>query len=509
MPLASRASRYLNADAAIAIALFLASLAIRMSIRWSHPASLGHDSGLTLIESQFLGVRMLVADVVPPLYTGLLWCWSKLVGVGAFQATLFSSILSSSTVAVVYLFARYLADRGVAIAASILIATSALCIQFGGVIRSYALLELLAALASYWFIRSLHERQLADWCKFTSAVVLMLYTHNYGVLMIGAFAAIYAWEYRRYALPWKWIIAGGAVVALLYLPWLRVLLNGALRWETDYTAGFYRAHPGSWGYSAVRWYSFFTTLNAFDNGLPQRDSALGWLSFAAGSTLFGVPLLLFARELFLKKRNDPEAARDWEILAVAGSLFLVPVCAALALGAHGWPYQVRYVLFSAAPYYILVARGMWTLKSAALRWSAVVLIAGLGTVTRVKLVAQGEVTGFGAVSEYVMHHHEPGDCAVSLWLGSEPPSWLTLMYGSRAGVVVPLGRPSPSLQFIPRQEAESRFSRCDRIWVVYLPEWDGTTMRKSAEEPVLDAMYSKIEEGDNSGMLYRLYSRRR
>jgi hypothetical protein len=76
-------------------------------------------------------------------------------------------------------------------------------------------------------------------------------------------------------------------------------------------------------------------------------------------------------------------------------------------------------------------------------------------------------------------------------------------------VVVPSGERTPSLKFIPKQEAESRFSGCDRIWVVYLPDWDGTTMRRSAEEPVLDAMHSKIiEEDDKSGLLYRLYSRR-
>jgi Dolichyl-phosphate-mannose-protein mannosyltransferase len=535
MPVVSRPSRHLNADAAIAIALFLVSLAIRILIRWSHPASVGHDGGITLIQSQFPRVHMVAVDMVPPLYTGLLWCWWKLVGVGALQATLLSSILSSATVAAVYVFARYLADRGVAIVASILVATSVLCIEYGGYIRSYALLELLATLASYWFIRSLHERRLADWSKFTAAVVLMLYTHNYAMLMIAAFAVIYAWEYRRYALPWKWIIAGGAIVALLYLPWLKVLLSGGLRTQAEYTAGFYRANPESWQYSAVRWYSFFTTLNTFNNAFPQRYSALGWLSLAAGSTLFGIPLLLFARELFFskpaqnasgaagslpldhvrhagrfapKKRNDPEAARDWEILAVAGSLFLIPVCIALALAAHGWPYQDRYVLFSAAPYYILVARGLRAMNSAALRWSVVALIAGLSGVTLDKSVLKAEPNSFDAVSKYVMHHHEPGDCAVSLWLGSEPPSWLTLLYGSRAGVVVPSGKPTPSLKFIPREEAESRFSRCDRIWVVYLPDWDGTTMRRSAEEPVLDAMYSKIEEDDKLGLLYRLYSRR-
>jgi uncharacterized membrane protein len=103
---------------------------------------------------------------------------------------------------------------------SLLLAVSQLEIMFSQDARMYAQVLFLFLCCCYLFIRALHARSFRLWCGFIVLSVLLIYTHYYGMLVLGALV-VFAFLYRRQvSVPLSWWIGGAAAVVLAYLPWL-------------------------------------------------------------------------------------------------------------------------------------------------------------------------------------------------------------------------------------------------------------------------------------------------
>lgn len=455
----------LGVAAALATGILLAGLAVRVALAYASLRHIDHDQASSLLRSQFPQVRRLDFDPTPPLHILTLWSWNKLFGVGVLQGRLLSALFSVLAIGVLYFMVSYLFDRRVALLSMLLLAMSRDSIFYGEIIRPYAMLQFFALLSSYLFFRSLREKRLVWWVAFVGSGILMMYTHYYGALVIAALA-VCALIYRsRYQIPGYWIAgaaAGAAAVALIsYLPMAGISIGGPadIRRHLTETANLW--------YVKAHWYTFFTTLGDFNNEIsPGR-----WWAFAAGAALFSVPAILALKKAFIRGRNNGFGQRpDDEGIWISAILWLFPFLAALGASALGAHYFLRYVLFCAAPYYILVAYGISMLEHNALRNGLIMLIVAFSAYSIANMFSLGTD---GPIVARLDSDATTGDCAAMLWVVTAPPSWLALWDASSSGPLasIPIAKPDRfSLRLIPQTTLPGAFAPCHRIWVLKVPD---------------------------------------
>ena len=210
----------------------------------------------------FASLWSLVAqcDPHPPLYFALLHAWMGFFGDGTIAMRALSALFGIATVIVVYLAGRELdaargkADRplGLATFAALLFALTPFQIYFSTEARPYALLCFGAALmmlGSLMLVRStsnarsidqtsrrdppsrrgfIHSVSRGGWLALVAGAVIVVWTNNTAVLVLGAVSAAFV-GLRRFdrsthkaMVP---VIAAGVVVALLWAPDLPLLFS--------------------------------------------------------------------------------------------------------------------------------------------------------------------------------------------------------------------------------------------------------------------------------------------
>jgi mannosyltransferase len=173
-------------------------------------------------------------DGSPPLYYMLLHFWMSAFGTSEEATRALSVTFALLAVPVAWWAARGLFGTRGAWMAAVLAATNPFLTQFAQEARMYALLALLALVASGAFGRAfapgLPERARRPWAiAYAVALALMLYTHNWALFFGASCGAVWlffvfrsAGPERRDLLVTGAIAFGGAL--LLYLPWMPTTL---------------------------------------------------------------------------------------------------------------------------------------------------------------------------------------------------------------------------------------------------------------------------------------------
>jgi uncharacterized membrane protein len=478
----------------LTVFVFLLGLALRLS--YINHESVGFDEAFSLTRSRLpLGAMMsqLIQDYVqPPLHYFVLRGWFRLVGFGVLQARLLSVVFSALAIPVLYLLARYLFDRWTAVLSALLLAVSQLTIMLGQESRPYAQFLLLVLLSGYFFLRALHEGRAAYWWAFLGSSILMMYTTYFGLLVIVALS-VHAMVYRkRYRLPLGWILKAGGIAAAAYLPWL---VSGIFRVALHDKKAFSADFP--FWHSIVS--MFFSALNFFNNGktVGLRDPARPW-TFAVGGLLFTLPLVWGCWRV-LAARDSGTQERDREGLVFAGLLWLLPLVTVIGLVALQFRYEVRYVAFCAAPYYVLVARGILQLRPRALRWGLVALtLVYSANALRASYTTRWKQDFRGALA-YVDSNLKPDDCGMFLPFGSQIPDQYVIAQAGR-----------PSFRVIFPEEGLSRVASCGRVWTIsHAIAGDEGPLWRIVKAPAdVEARYPRVAERVYYGVRVDLYSRK-
>jgi hypothetical protein len=239
-------------------------------------------------------------------------------------------------------------------------------------------------------------------------------------------------------------------------------------------------------------------VNSFNNGKPaglRSDSP--WWTVVVGGLLFTVPFLLL-----LKQQVGPKADQhDREGIVIAGILWLLPIILTLASGkAFHVPYNVRYVSFCAAFYYILVARAIIELPLGALRWGLVALILLYSAnALRANYFLRWK-EHWDAAFAYVASHRQPQDCGVF------PPN----LPQQRQPWEVTQAEGPPLFRLVSYDSLASGSSGCERLWEVAAAprddwrEWNDYKKNRDA----IPAAYKKIDERRFYAVRVTLYSRK-
>lgn len=383
-------------------------------------------------------------ELNPPLYFIALHAWFELFGVGPLQARLMSTVAGVLALIMIFKIGVSLYDIPTALIATLLLAVSQLGIMFSQEARDYAPLLLLFLTTVHLFIVARSTQSVLLWCCFTVSAVLMVGTHYYGALALLALGIHTVLYWRRAPVPLTWL-AGSALAGIATLgPWMAFTL-------LDHAG---QAPPDGYRWNVVRWTTALSTLNRFNNGaVDGMVNTMPRWTFVAGALLFTVPVVAMVLRWLKGTRSDANPAEGFatSLCLLTG---LVPVVLVLGLGLAYVKYDVRYVAFCIAPYYLLVAAGIWRLRPAILK---VGVIVGILCHSSYALRANYWIPykeNFRDAAGYVSRRAMENDCYAFVPFRAPPLGWMIYMPG-----------PSKAIVRAPDYDSPSP-NTCQRTWVV-------------------------------------------
>jgi 4-amino-4-deoxy-L-arabinose transferase-like glycosyltransferase len=415
--------------------------------------------------------KALIQDLVhPPLHYYALHEWFRVFGFGVFQGRLLSALFGTLAVLMIYLLAGYLFDRRAALFSAVLLAFSQLAIMYSQEARPYAQFSLLYLGCIYLFLRALREKRWGIWLGFLCVACLLIYTHYYGFLAIASLLAFGFVRREEYSLSSAWLWGGICGVALGYAPWLwSGIVSEAFRGEKMQRLNT-MAHSVS---GPVHWFTLATAINVFNNGRPSglMVSCPAW-TFIVGGLLFCLPAALALLPLIDPPSSRREQARERENVLYLLLLFTVPIALALIAGLLYGTYDVKYVAFCAAPYYILVARGLSLGDSVAARRVMLTLILAYSVLSlRANYFVPYKEDYKHAIAS-IANDYQPSDCAVVAPPWEERQArWAWSIYEG--------AKPSP--QVIPLNSATPGSGGCERVWLISVLDRSNPQAVRSAE----------------------------
>jgi len=163
-------------------------------------------------------------DCTPPLYYVVLHYWIGIFGESEFSLRFPSVVFSFFSIFVIYKLGTLLFNKDVGLISSLILSISGFHIYYSQEARSYSLLVLLALLSFYFFIKTLNNRKSAVSIAYIISIVLLLYTHVYGLFIIIAqniyFFSVCCLSRKSIEVNIRTWILFQCIIAIAFTPWI-------------------------------------------------------------------------------------------------------------------------------------------------------------------------------------------------------------------------------------------------------------------------------------------------
>ena len=391
----------------------------------------------------------LIEDFVhPPLHYYLLHFWFDLLGPSALHARLLAAAFATLAVWMTVLLGERLFGRRTGLLGGTLLAVSQLGVMYAQEARPYSQALFLVVCTCYFFVRNLQEKTAWTWWGTVLSATLMLYTHymtSFAAVVLFLFAIA---SRKHFQVPWRRI----AMALVLLTAFLSIWLTSGVLENALESPKTIRQQPA---WFAVDRGTPLRALNQLNNGNVDGvlQTAPRW-TFPVGALLFTLPALIALGPLFSKSFPQMEPAEDRRMLLLLGLLTVFPILAAIGLGAFGIQYDVRYVLYSLVPYYLLVARGMMAIRPGRLRFAFVfiAILYSAFSLRAVYFIPYKE--NYRDALAILAKEYRAGDCCAFLPFSEIPGQWYVYE------------RNLPALRRIGIPLVVANPSVCNRLWVV-------------------------------------------
>jgi mannosyltransferase len=181
--------------------------------------------------------HLLREDGSPPLYYLLLHVWIGWFGDGERATHVLSLLLALACIPVAFWAARAIFGRTAAWICAALAAVDPYLTYYAQETRMYTLAALFSLVATLAFVRGVIEGRRRWLVVLVTSLVLLLYTHNWGIFFcVGLAVATAVFARRR----WREAAVAGGAVALLYAPWVPTLL-----YQAQHTGAPWARRPGA------------------------------------------------------------------------------------------------------------------------------------------------------------------------------------------------------------------------------------------------------------------------
>ena len=308
--------------------------------------------------------RYSIGDFHPPGYFALLWIWTKVGGIGEVWARLPSVIFGILGVFGVYLLGKEMFGKRVALLSALFMALAPLHIYYSQEARMYSMTSFAATLSFYFFWRFLNRGNRGDLIGYAISNILVLYS-DYMVYLIFPVQFIFLLVWQRNAL--KEMIAPWIINFIVFIPWLTIFPK-----QLSSGTSAASALPG--------WADVVGGASIKELMLIPIKTFFGRVSLE-NKTLYGIVIVVVS--LFygwvvisgLRKIDKPSKLLiSWIIIPVVLAFiisFFIPILAYFR------------ILFILPAFYLLLAKGVDTLRSRARPWR--LAVAGICLVNLISL----------------------------------------------------------------------------------------------------------------------------
>jgi len=301
-----------------------------------------------------------------PVYFIFLHYWMQLVGKSEIALRFPSMACRIAAIYYMFLLGKRLFDEETGLLASCLFALSLINIFHSQWARPYSATVFFTLLSFLCLLEALEKTNLSAWLRyvFFTLLTLLLSISAFPILLCQILFVVFLWPGNRGRIAARRPAAAFSFIGLIYLPLLlSVVINSALK--------------GNLGArNSLNFYSVANIFNYFGGKIYYIKSC----GLALKNNQFINPLInIFSATLFLLclvglfelirgKRGPSSHAKDGE--GAAGILlplwlvlpFLVVLPASFAYSKDPVFGSVRYLLYASCPYYLLISKGIISLK---------------------------------------------------------------------------------------------------------------------------------------------------
>lgn len=406
-----------------------------------------------------------------PVYYVFQYFWARCFSDPVFAVRWLSVLFGLAAIPFVYAMGRRLSGRLTAVTSSLCLALSPLCIYHSQGIRPYSLLLLLGVISAHAFTEILHSNKRRWWLVTGAANVLMMWTHPFGVFLLGTEALfLFVFRFGQFWRTAVWFVPQ-AVSVFCLAAWMHVS----------------RVVPPTGDTLPV--------LKELSNQLFQRDATYLWWSLGRGNVPFvgDAPAWLLVALTWLPRWNDT-VIDVFKAVSVAAVLwvfwlwvrarfrfqvvtqtwiflllwFMAPVLFSYAFAYVGNPstFQERYTFYAAPALYLLAGGVVAIPKARILRACGgvglVLLIAGY-TVVSVPVPMRTDYLG---VARWVQAKSGPRDTVLAYPYGC----MRTLTFNMRGDT-----RPVECAASMPElfEKIDTCLDAGNAVWLVYQVGYGG------------------------------------
>jgi mannosyltransferase len=322
------------------------------------------DEGYSALYAERVNLTWWANDVHPPLYYALLSAW-MMISDSDQWIRLLSVGLGIATIPVFYHVARCLFSGKAGLWAALLLAGSAYHVHYSREARMYALELLLYGCAFWGLLLAAREHRRSGWLLYVGSATLMLYTQAlapvYALTLLLVFPLLATNPRER--TTWKPWILSNAIVALLFLPWLRIYLG-----KVQAVVGSYWIPPPQWT-DPLRLLHVYT-VSRIPSPARILEELLGITpSFVPGAWLWSLPVVLLVVWALLRCR--PEHRPVVRALLIA---YVFPIVLVFAVSLTLRPVFIARAFFpTLLPLILLLAYASELVLSQRQAWSRLLL----------------------------------------------------------------------------------------------------------------------------------------
>jgi uncharacterized membrane protein len=375
-------------------------------------------TGIAVKESFHDMIIMIINDVHPPLYYISLKCFAYFFGYSVFGIRLFSAIFGVLCVWAVYLVAKQLFDKRVALWSSFVVSVSPFAIQYSKEARMYSMLVFLILISAYFFLRAIDTKKRKYFMYWGFLTALSMLTHYMGIIFATTYFAVYLADagiknkdlyknkdfidklrfFGKNILPEKNIVIGYLVALLVFLPWIDkfkhhlIDVKGNLTW----------VKPASLGdiIITMQMFLFGTPLGEMSSGMPQPNE----IGYKFGGTMHMVShisirmmlAVLFGMTIVWIMRKVKREKVYTLLIFSAGFMFIVFLLSLLSTVDDPKEYFVaRYLLPGAYFFFIYIG-----LVLAYVRWNVKVIVLGIYFLMLYGIIPLANSTGY---NDLILH----------------------------------------------------------------------------------------------------------
>lgn len=298
-------------------------------------------------------------EPISPFYYLLLHYWTNLFGVSENATRMLSALFNLGLCLLVYGFGRDILDKKMFLPGVILVATSPLLIWYAQEVRTYSLVAFFGMAATWLFARGLRNPAAwGNWLGYIACAILAVLAHYFAGFLIITHLAL---SFGYLLISTRWQIWGSVLAGMLVLGCIGAWLVLPAVFQVKSSNVDYRTALRPADMLLALWRNILTDLIFGKAEIHPFLKLLGFLVFS----------LAFAAGAFHLWRSNKLIG-----LLLLGS-FTGPLALAGLASLSVNILEAHYLLFIAAPYYLITGLGVTALKPKFLRWAISIVMLGL------------------------------------------------------------------------------------------------------------------------------------